>query len=84
MNKFDQDAKILTQAQAKAVAEAMAYLNNVGAVLHVRFLGNDTVHVKEYLTDEVNVWQGDPEGNWTGGKVERYSDQAEFLRAYDI
>lgn len=84
--------KLLTEAQAKAVYEAMATLNNVGGLLHCRIINEDetAVHVKEYLTDEVNVWLGDCIDEHKRLKVrghtqeERYANQKEFASAYGV
>ncbi len=79
--------QLLTQAQARAVANAMAHLNNVGAVLHARIpvdSGMRVLHVKQYMTDEINVLEGDVHGEQFGGITERYLNQAEFLGAYGV
>jgi hypothetical protein len=78
--------KILSPMQAANVFNAMCELNNIGAHLHARILTpNHIVHVKEYLTDEVNVWIGDASGNPLGDKgVERYANQSEFRDAYGL
>lgn len=76
---------ILTKEQAQAISNAMAELAKVGAILHARILppGGMTIHVQEYLTDEVNVWFGDRPGNPVGG-VERFSHPANFRKEYDL
>lgn len=75
---------ILSHEQACAVYRAMTELNNVSGCLHARLLGPGmTVHVQEYLTDEVAVWSGDRPGNPMGG-AECYTNQSEFAAAYKL
>lgn len=76
---------VLTKAQAEIVYRAMCELNNLGAVVHVRMPQGDgtVIHVKEYMTGEVNVWYGDACGNpvVTSNQplpLERYSTQDSF------
>lgn len=77
---------ILTKAQAVAVNRAMIELNKLPACLHARILpheGGMTIHVQEFLTDEINVWTGDRPGNPVGD-VERYINQAAFRAFYHL
>lgn len=78
--------KLLTQTQAETVYNAMVMLNNVTGCLHARLLTGDTViHVKEYITDEINVWHGDANGHpMKPYGTERYANQREFACAYGI
>ena len=76
--------KILSRGQAQAVSQAMAVLANIGGLLHTRILAEGmTIHVQEYLTEEINVWRGDRPGNPVGG-VERYVNRKDFFDAYGI
>lgn len=69
----------LTPVQAICVYDAMVHLNNINGLLHTRILWDGmTIHVQEYLTDEINVWHGDRPGNPVGD-VERYLNQTELL-----
>lgn len=75
---------ILSHEQACAVYRAMTELNNVSGLLYARLLSPGmTVHVQEYLTDEVAVWSGGRPGNPVGG-AERYANQREFAAAYKL
>lgn len=76
---------ILNPSQAKAVYEAMRALNNVCAIAHVRILQADlsVIHVREYMTDQVQILEGDVHGNALG-RVEDYISQAEFAKAYSL
>lgn len=78
---------ILTKQQAEDILAAAAVLRLHNMLLHARMLAPDTqasnemVHVKEWLSDEVQVWEGGAAGNLTG-RCERYRDWGEFERAY--
>lgn len=86
---------ILNTAQAKAIQSAMVALNDVNTLLYARILqpsaianheyGSVIIHVKEYLTDEINVWHGDVHGNFAnGGCMERFASQDAFFKAYEL
>lgn len=80
---------ILTKDQAEDLLAAAAVLRLHNMLLHARMLWpfsthgrtDDFVNIKEWLTDEVQVWEGAPEGRITG-RCERYRDWDEFERAY--
>jgi hypothetical protein len=81
--------KILSAMQAANVFNAMCELNNIGALIHARLFDTKTpglyVHVKEHMTDEVNVWDGDSNGHPCGQcRMERYTNQSEFRDAYGL
>lgn len=77
---------ILSTAAAIAIYNTAKELQSIGGLMHVRILLEKNtlsiVHVKEMLTDEINVWVGDAIGNPTESRLERYADWLEFARAY--
>lgn len=77
---------ILSKSQAQAVYRAMCELNNVGGILNARFFGDlkEFIHVKEYLTDQVQVYRGNQVGDPLGGPTENYTNQAAFAQAYEL
>ena len=79
-------ALLLNEAQAKAVADAMIALNNVGARAHIRLReAGRRLHVQEYLDGEVYVFFGDMAGNCTDAHtLERYRSQNDFFAAYGV
>lgn len=84
---------ILSLAQVEAVLGAMAHLNNVDATCHVRLPFPSEgkyhfIHVKEFMTDQLQIWVGDIVGNHLvcsqGYSVENYASQTEFAIAYGV
>jgi hypothetical protein len=65
--------RLLNSHQARAVADAMAALNNVYARACIR------------IDDQLTVWENDSGVFIAGCQMhERYTDQSEFLRAYSL
>lgn len=79
---------ILNKAQAQAVYDAMCELNNVGGLLHCR-INKDAaawIHVKEHMTDEINVWVGLAGATeWHPSQpFERFRNQNHFANDYAV
>jgi hypothetical protein len=74
---------ILNKAQAEAVANAMAHLNNVGATARIQFPHPGTASVRVSQDSGVAVWTRAPSGgdNPCG---EDYPTQHDFLVAYGL
>lgn len=81
-------ALLLNEHQARAVADAMAALNNVGARIHVIITPtskNQFLHVKEHVSGMVQVWPGNLLGDCgITGLCEDYRTQNDFIAAYGI
>ena len=80
--------KLLTQAQALSVYDAMTNMNNVAGHLHVRIPMDvkpttKIINVKEFLSGEITVWLN----NTTTNKItdiEQYLNQDAFSKAYAL
>ena len=68
-------SKIITQAQAEAVYNAMCALNNVGGSMSALVSG---IRVEETHSGRIQVWTG------FGEEYELYATQADFARAYSL
>jgi len=74
-------ARLLSEAQARGIADAMAHLNNIGGTLNtVIFMPNNTA-VTVTARDAIGVIVTSMHG-FAEVTRERYATQAEFIAAY--